>query len=220
MLLLLVAISVYLVFCGRAAVGAIGMDERRDDPITSLYWWVSVVLRFRMNAMLRTQSGCTCAVLAGFWLGLTSGGSAYSQASAGDAGGAIDLGARGGTVGEASLRAAGTQDRQDSPVEFNFRAGFATDYIYRGTTLSAHQPAVGAAFEAAFGSFYGGGTIASVKLPSQPAAEVSIVGGVRIGIVTVETAVTTSCGDKRAGVSASGGSSIREIVAVDRRSSE
>jgi uncharacterized protein (TIGR02001 family) len=145
-----------------------------------------------MNAMLRTQSGCTCAVLAGFWLGLTSGGSAYSQASASDAGSAIDLGARGGTVGEASLRAAGTQDRQDSPVEFNFRAGFATDYIYRGTTLSAHQPAVGAAFEAAFGSFYGGGTVASVKLPSQPAAEVSIVGGVRpkLGNVQFDLGVT------------------------------
>ena len=64
-------------------------------------------------------------------------------------------------------------------LEFSVSAGFATDYIYRGTTVSARQPAVGAAFEAAFDMFYAGSTIASVKLPSQPAAEITMAGGIR-----------------------------------------
>ena len=38
---------------------------------------------------------------------------------------------------------------------------------------------VGAAFEAAFGMFYAGSTVASVKLPSQPAAELTMTGGIR-----------------------------------------
>src|SRR5262249_23158513 len=76
-------------------------------------------------------------------------------------------------------RVSPTQDRPDSPVEFSFRAGFASDYIYRGTTLSAHQPAVGAAFEATFGMFYGSGAVASVRLPSKPVAEISTSGGFR-----------------------------------------
>jgi uncharacterized protein (TIGR02001 family) len=58
-------------------------------------------------------------------------------------------------------------------------AGAASDYIYRGVTLSNHQPAVGAAFEARFGNFYGGSTITSVKLPTDPAAELSFSSGVR-----------------------------------------
>ena len=71
------------------------------------------------------------------------------------------------------------QERPDSPVEFSARAGFVTDYIYRGTTLSARQPAVGAAFEAAMNIFYAGLTVASVKLPTQPAAEITTTAGVR-----------------------------------------
>ena len=67
----------------------------------------------------------------------------------------------------------------DRSQEFSVRGGFATDYIYRGTTVSARQPAVGAAFEAAFAVFYAGSTIASVKLPSQPAAEITMAGGIR-----------------------------------------
>ena len=56
-------------------------------------------------------------------------------------------------------------------LEFSARAGAATDYIYRGTTLSDHGPAAGAAFEARFGQLYAGTTVATVKLPTQPAAD-------------------------------------------------
>ena len=123
----------------------------------------------------RTQAGFICAAVAAMWLTDASSGSAHAQ-NAENAAGSINLGARGGVAPEAFPAA---QERPDGSVEFSFRAGLATDYIYRGTTLSAHQPAVGAALEATIGMLYGSGAIASVKLPSQPAAEISMAGGFR-----------------------------------------
>src|SRR5262249_41382732 len=81
-----------------------------------------------------------------------------------------------GAAGDNLLCAQGSPQ---SPVEFSFRAGAASDYIYRGVTLSGHEPAVGAAAEVALGMFYAAGSIATVKLPSQPAGEMSFAGGVR-----------------------------------------
>jgi uncharacterized protein (TIGR02001 family) len=129
--------------------------------------------------MNRAQAGRVHAAFAAVWLALASVGSAQAQPGSNNPTGSINLGAHGGVAPEAPVRPAPGQDRPDSPFEFSFRAGFATDYIYRGTTLSAHQPALGAAFEAALNMFYGSATIASVKLPSQPVAEISIAGGVR-----------------------------------------
>jgi len=122
------------------------------------------------------QTSFICAAVAALWLADSSSGSARAQ-NAQDTAGSINLGARGGIAPEAPFPAA--QERPGSSVEFSFRAGLATDYIYRGTTLSAHQPAVGATLEATLGMLYGSGTIASVKLPSQPAAEISMAGGFR-----------------------------------------
>jgi uncharacterized protein (TIGR02001 family) len=65
------------------------------------------------------------------------------------------------------------------PFDFSYGAGLTTDYIYRGTTLSAHNPSVGSAFEATFGQFYAGTTVRSVKLPANPAAEVALGSGIR-----------------------------------------
>jgi uncharacterized protein (TIGR02001 family) len=127
----------------------------------------------------RTQAACIFAGFATLWLAPASDGSAHAQTGAADGAGSISLGARGGIASEPPVRTPPSQDRPDSPVEFSFRPGLATDYIYRGTTLSAHQPALGAAFEAAFNMFYGSGSIASVKLPSQPVAEISVGGGIR-----------------------------------------
>jgi uncharacterized protein (TIGR02001 family) len=107
------------------------------------------------------------------WLVGASSGPGHAQTVGDNAAGPINLDARGGIAPEASA----PQVRPDSPVEFNFRAGIASDYIYRGTTLSARQPSVDAAVEAALGMFYGSSTIASVKLPSQPAAEISTAVG-------------------------------------------
>jgi uncharacterized protein (TIGR02001 family) len=110
--------------------------------------------------MICARAGRTLLAVATLWLEPVSHGAVFAQATA-------------------ESPPASTQDTQKSPVEFSFRAGFASDYIYRGVTLSAHQPAAGAAAEIAVGMFYGGGSVATVKLPSQPAAEMSFSGGVR-----------------------------------------
>ncbi len=105
--------------------------------------------------------------------------SAAAGPACAQAGGSISLGARGGLAAEGPVRAAPRQEGADSPFEFSVRGGFASDYIFRGTTLSDRKPAVGAALEAARGIFYAGGTMASVKLPTQPAAEITMGGGIR-----------------------------------------
>ena len=118
----------------------------------------------------------TMAVAAAMWL--ISGGAdpAHAQAPAELSGGMINLGGRGWAPAEGG---SATPERTTNQIEFEAHAGFATDYIYRGTTLSDHKPAVGATFEAAFAQFYAGVSIASVKLPTQPSAEIAVSGGAR-----------------------------------------
>jgi uncharacterized protein (TIGR02001 family) len=108
------------------------------------------------------------AVATAIWLISVAEGPAHGQV--------INLGGRGWSAAEGGLV---TPDRTTNQLEFDVRAGFASDYIYRGTTLSDHKPAVGAAVEATFAQLYGGVAVASVKLPTQPAAEITINGGVR-----------------------------------------
>jgi uncharacterized protein (TIGR02001 family) len=94
-------------------------------------------------------------------------------------GGAISLGNRGWSATDTS------HATSENELEFSARAGFASDYIYRGTTLSDHQPAAGAAVEATYGPLYAGTTVATVKLPTQPIAEVTMAGGIRPKIADV-----------------------------------
>jgi uncharacterized protein (TIGR02001 family) len=124
---------------------------------------------------------------------LATGGAARAQTSDGNTAGSINLGGRGAIAPEAPTSTTPAQDSAASPFGFSARAGFATDYMYRGTTLSDHKPAVGTAFEAtAFDFFYATSTFASVRLPSQPAAEFTMGGGVRpkLGNVTFDFSVT------------------------------
>jgi len=114
---------------------------------------------------------------------LIAGSSAQGQASTGNSGGAISLGGHDWSSFEAVPV---TSDRGANQLEFSFRGGFATDYMYRGTTLSDHKPAVGAAVEATFAQLYAGVAVASVKLPTQPAAEITISGGVRRTIGNID----------------------------------
>jgi uncharacterized protein (TIGR02001 family) len=134
------------------------------------------------------RSGGSIAATAAAAL-LIFGGLARGQAPADNSGSAISLGGHGWSSFEAMPV---TSDHAANQLEFSFRGGFATDYIYRGTTLSDHKPAVGAAVEAAFAQFYAGVAVASVKLPTQPAAEISISGGVRqkIGDIDFDFGVT------------------------------
>jgi len=126
------------------------------------------------------------------WLGPATGGTARAQTPDDNAVASIALGARGGPAAEVPIRPAAPKDattRQDSvagALEFSARAGFASDYIYRGTTLSDRRPAVGAGVEAALGLLYAGATVISVKLPSQPAAEITMTAGVRPKLWDVE----------------------------------
>src|SRR5262245_13511291 len=95
---------------------------------------------------------------------------------------AINLGGRGWSAPNSNVDEA---KRPADQFSFEARGGFATDYMYRGTTLSDHKPAVGAAFEAAFSSFYAGVAVASVKLPTQPSAEISASAGLRKTIADI-----------------------------------
>jgi len=130
------------------------------------------------GASVRRLRGASCAALAGLWLAPATG--ALAQASPPSPGGAIGLGNRGWSATDTNREPSTTE------LEFSARAGVASDYIYRGTTLSDHGPAVGAAFEARFGALYAGTTAATVKLPTQPAAELTFAGGIRPKIANTD----------------------------------
>jgi uncharacterized protein (TIGR02001 family) len=147
----------------------------------------------RSDALGQLYCACAVAAAAALWLVFLSGSPAHAQTSGqapeDNTGATINLGGRGWSAPEGKSP---TSDRAANQLEFDFRAGFATDYIYRGTTLSDHKPAVGAAIEAAFAQLYAGVAVSSVKLPTQPAAEISMSGGVRqtIGNINFDLGVT------------------------------
>jgi uncharacterized protein (TIGR02001 family) len=73
-------------------------------------------------------------------------------------------------------------DATDPPANgklFDVKVGgeLDTDYIYRGVTLSAHQPAAGASLEIDRGPFYFKFEPHSVDLPTSPWAELGFSGG-------------------------------------------
>lgn len=130
------------------------------------------------GASVRRLRDASCTALAGLWLASMTG--ALAQTSPPSSGGAIGLGNRGWSAADTNRESSTTE------LEFSARAGAASDYIYRGTTLSDHGPAVGAAFEARFGALYAGTTAATVRLPTQPAAELTFAGGIRPKIANTD----------------------------------
>ena len=112
--------------------------------------------------------------------------SAHAQQPDNSGAGSLAISGRSGPAAGAAGRPASSQEGDGSTVEFSARAGFATDYIYRGTTLSDRKPAVGAGFEATLRTFYAGTTLTSVDLPSRPAAEIVLSTGVRPKLGKVE----------------------------------
>jgi uncharacterized protein (TIGR02001 family) len=137
-------------------------------------------VRQRAAATVWQVSGASIAAFVGLWLAPMTGGLARAETPEVSPGGAIGLGNRGWAAAETN-RATSVNE-----LEFSTRAGFASDYIYRGTTLSDHGPAAGAAFEARFGALYAGTTVATVKLPTQPAAEFTMAGGIRPKISNID----------------------------------
>ena len=136
-----------------------------------------------VKAHLRSSGWGVLPAVAAAGALLIANGSAQGQASTDNSGGAISLGGHGWSSFEAMPV---TSDRAANQLEFNFRGGLASDYMYRGTTLSDHKPAVGAAVEATFAQLYAGVAVASVKLPTQPAAEITINGGTRRTIGNID----------------------------------
>ena len=137
-------------------------------------------MRQRGVATVWQVSGASIAAFVGLWLAPMTGGLAHAETPEVSPGGAIGLGNRGWSAAETNRATSANE------VEFSARAGFASDYIYRGTTLSDHGPAAGAAFEARFGPLYAGTTVATVKLPTQPVAEFTFAGGIRPKIATID----------------------------------
>src|SRR5262245_18705398 len=126
----------------------------------------------------------TAAAAAVLWIAACCG-PAHGQTGEADAvGSTTSLGARGGPA--AAPRSAPKQDDAADTFEFTAKAGFATDYIYRGTTMTDHKPVFGAAFEAAFGQFYASGTVANVKLPNDRAVEITMGGGVTPSLGSID----------------------------------
>jgi uncharacterized protein (TIGR02001 family) len=138
------------------------------------------MVRPRGVARVRHVGGTLVAVLVAFSLAPMTSGLAHAQTLEASPGGAIGLGNRGWSASEPNRATSANE------LEFSARVGAASDYIYRGTTLSDHGPAAGAALEARFGALYAGTTVATVKLPTQPLAEFTFAGGVRQKIATID----------------------------------
>jgi len=124
-------------------------------------------------------SGASIAAFVGLWLAPMTGSLVRAETPEVSPG-AIGLGNRGWSAAETTGAA------PVSELEVSARAGFASDYIYRGTTLNNREPAAGAAFEAKFSSLYAGATIATVTLPTQPGAEFTMSGGIRPKIANID----------------------------------
>ena len=66
-----------------------------------------------------------------------------------------------------------------SGFSFSPRAAFATEYMSRGTTQSAHQPAAGAVIETTLADkLYASADVTSVRLPGDATAEVALSYGI------------------------------------------
>jgi uncharacterized protein (TIGR02001 family) len=63
--------------------------------------------------------------------------------------------------------------------EIKFEGSWASDYVYRGVTLSGRQPSLGVAIEATRGPFYLGVDVNGVRLPTHPDSEVTVSTGIR-----------------------------------------
>ena len=118
------------------------------------------------------------AIIADLLLIYAIAGSARGEPPDNNETSSIVLGARAGLTPTEPVPAVAPQGEAKS-LEVSARAGFASDYIYRGVTLSDHKPAVGAGIEATLGALYAGTTFTSVKLPNQPAVELTTTTGVR-----------------------------------------
>ena len=127
------------------------------------------------------------AAIAALWLAVApdAARAQFETWGTSEAPAAISLGGRGWGAREGGDKRPAA-DRPPASLEFSAKAGVASDYIYRGTTLSDRKPAAGAGIEATIATLYAGMSVASVKLPSNPNAEITFSGGIRPSIGNVD----------------------------------
>lgn len=79
-----------------------------------------------------------------------------------------------------------------SEIEVSVEASWASSYIYRGVSLSGRQPSVGSHLELSRDLFYASLEFNSVKVPTNPADEVTLAAGIRrtIGNTTLDLGVS------------------------------
>jgi uncharacterized protein (TIGR02001 family) len=135
----------------------------------------------RLRSFVR--AGVIAGLASAHWL-VSASDTVHAQAHDNNATQTIDIIDRGSFAQQAP---APQQKQQDKPVEFGLRAGFATEYVSRGVTESAHRPAVGAVVEAvAFEHLYAIAGATSVVLPNNAAAEIALSSGIRPNIGKVD----------------------------------
>lgn len=75
--------------------------------------------------------------------------------------------------------AAADTDTDAATPKVEIETAVASDYIYRGVSLSERKPTVRSSIDVESHGFYGFVQFASVSLPNSPAAELSLTGGYR-----------------------------------------
>src|SRR5258708_26081376 len=68
---------------------------------------------------------------------------------------------------------------ESDELKLEIETQLMSDYIYRGVSLSARRPSVAMSIDAEWHGFYTNTNFQSVKLPTQPAAEITLSGGYR-----------------------------------------
>jgi uncharacterized protein (TIGR02001 family) len=86
-----------------------------------------------------------------------------------------------GRCGEAARATSENSQSKAASDAFETTVGgsLLSDYIYRGISLSDRGPSVSSSVQVALGGFYVSGQVSTVRLPTDPAAELTLTGGVR-----------------------------------------
>src|SRR5262249_31390514 len=83
------------------------------------------------------------------------------------------------TVHAADLQSAQMRESDANALQIEIMPLLTSDYIYRGVSLSGRRPSVGTEIDVERNGFYVHTEFRSVKLPTQPAAEITLNGGYR-----------------------------------------
>ena len=67
----------------------------------------------------------------------------------------------------------------DNALQIELKAFVTSDYVYRGVSLSARKPSVGSTIDVEWNGFYSNTNFQSVRLPTNPAVEITLNGGYR-----------------------------------------